>query len=115
MKIAISANSNRSDAALESRFEKAPYFFVINLIEGQLCKTIDNLNANSLDDTGILTAQMLINKGINAVITGNCHSNVLNIFNLAGITVYQFEIQSISQLIESLKNSKKKLFKKKYK
>lgn len=112
IKIAISANSNGLDAVLESCFERAPYFFVISLNEGQVCETINNLNVYSLDDSGILTAQLLINHGINAVITGNCHSNVLNIFNLAGITVYQFEKQSISQLIESLKRSDKKLFRK---
>jgi len=115
MKVAISAKENYFNSQFEKYFEQAAYFVIIDLDNGNGYDVICNPGAASVNDSGILMAQMLINFGIDALITKTCNPNVQRIFNLAGISIFSADEIIVGNIINKLKIEKLNLTKPNYK
>ena len=90
MKIAVSSTGKDLDSKVSEVFARCPYF-VIAEIENekiQRVETMENKIANQLGQAGISVAQLMAEKNINAVITGNIGPRALDVLNQFNIAIY---------------------------
>jgi predicted Fe-Mo cluster-binding NifX family protein len=86
MKIAISATGPTLDAEVDPRFGRCHYFIIAD-IETDKFEAVDNSSATAAGGAGISAAQMVVKKGVEAVLTGNCGPNAHQVFSSAGVKV----------------------------
>jgi predicted Fe-Mo cluster-binding NifX family protein len=71
MRIAISATGTDLSAQVDPRFGRCKSFVIFDP-ETLQHEAVDNSNAAAGGGAGIATAQMIVDKGVRAVLTGNC-------------------------------------------
>jgi predicted Fe-Mo cluster-binding NifX family protein len=86
VKIAISAAGPTLDAEVDPRFGRCQYFIIADT-ETTDFEVINNASAMSSGGAGISAAQMIADKGVEAVLTGNCGPNAYQVLSPAGIKV----------------------------
>ena len=86
MKIAVTSTGPSLDDNVESRFGRCPYFLIIDTDTMQY-EAIENPNIALGGGAGIQSAQLMSEKGVTTVLTGNCGPNAFNVFGQAGIQV----------------------------
>jgi len=86
MKIAITSTGPTLDSDVEARFGRCAYFLVVDTDTMQL-EAIENPNIALGGGAGIQSAQLMSEKGVTTVLTGNCGPNAFNVFGQAGIQV----------------------------
>jgi predicted Fe-Mo cluster-binding NifX family protein len=102
MKICISSKGDSVDSIMDPRFGRAAYF-VITDIDTMESEIIENLAAASGGGAGIASGQMMADKGVEAVITGNVGPNAMNVLKAAKIEIYRGESASVQENIEKYK------------
>jgi predicted Fe-Mo cluster-binding NifX family protein len=86
MKIGISATGKTLDAEVDPRFGRCQYFIIAD-IDTDDFEAVDNSSATAAGGAGISAAQMVVQKGVEAVLTGNCGPNAHQVFSSAGVKV----------------------------
>jgi predicted Fe-Mo cluster-binding NifX family protein/ferredoxin len=86
MKIAVTSTGPTLDDNVEARFGRCAYFLIIDTDTVQL-EAVENPNIALGGGAGIQSAQLMSEKGVTAVLTGNCGPNAFNVFGQAGIQV----------------------------
>ena len=86
MKIAVSATGLDLDAQVDPRFGRCQCFIIIDPDTMQF-ESIENSNAIASGGAGISAAQVIVSKGVEAVLTGNCGPNAYQVLSPAGIKV----------------------------
>ena len=86
MKIAVTSAGSTMDDHVEARFGRCPYFMVIDT-DSMKFEAVENPNVALGGGAGIQSAQLMAEKGVEAVLTGNCGPNAFQVFNAAGIQV----------------------------
>ena len=86
MKIAISATVPDLDAEVDPRFGRCQYFVIVDPDTMEF-ESVENSSAMASGGAGISAAQMIIGKGVEAVLTGNCGPNAYQVLSPAGIKV----------------------------
>jgi len=86
MKIAVTSTGPTLDDDVEARFGRCPYFLIIDTDTMQF-EAIENSNIALGGGAGIQSAQLMSEKGVTTVLTGNCGPNAFNVFGQAGIQV----------------------------
>jgi len=90
MKIAISSIDKNIDGNVSDVFGRCPYFIIIEIKDQKIEKTevLENENINQMGGAGISTAQLMAEKDINVVITGNVGPRALNVLKQFNVEVY---------------------------
>jgi len=86
MKIAVTSTGPTLNDNVEARFGRCPYFLIIDTDTMQL-EAIENPNMALGGGAGIQSAQLMSEKGVTTVLTGNCGPNAFNVFGQTGIQV----------------------------
>jgi len=86
MRIAISATGPDLDAEVDPRFGRCLYFIIVDPDTMQF-ETLENPNVMAGGGAGISTGQMIANKGVQVVLTGNCGPNAYQVLSAAGLQV----------------------------
>lgn len=86
MKIAVTSTGPTLDHNVEARFGRCAYFLIIDTDTMQY-EPIENPNTALGGGAGIQSAQLMSEKGVTTVLTGNCGPNAFNVFGQAGIRV----------------------------
>jgi len=86
MKIAISATGPTLDAEVDPRFGRCQYFIIADPKTMEF-EAISNTSAAAAGGAGISAAQMIVKKGVEAVLTGNCGPNAHQVLSPAGVKV----------------------------
>ena len=86
MKIAVSATGPAPDDEVDPRFGRCRYFIITDT-EAEGFEALDNSSAMTAGGAGISAAQMIVKKGVEAVLTGNCGPNAHQVLSPAGIKV----------------------------
>jgi len=105
MKIAITATGSDLHAEIDPRFGRSQYFVIVDPETGQF-EAIENSGTTSGGGAGVATAQMIIGKGVAAVLTGNCGPNAYQVLSAAGIRVITGVTGKVKDAIESYKSGK---------
>ena len=92
-KIAISALFDSLKGDVDSRFGRCPYFLLVTMKEGkaQHVEAVENIHKNMQGGVGMAVAQMLAQKNINAVITGNIGPRALDVLKQLQIPVFSYK------------------------
>ena len=86
MKIAITSTGATLDDQVEARFGRCAYFLIVDT-DSMECEAIENPNVAAGGGAGVQSAQLMADKGAQAVLTGNCGPNAFQVFGAAGIQV----------------------------
>jgi predicted Fe-Mo cluster-binding NifX family protein len=102
MKIAVTSTGPTIDDQVEARFGRAPYFLVVDP-ETMAVEPLENPNIALGGGAGIQSAQMLAEKGVQAILTGNCGPNAFQTFGAAGIQVITGITGPVRKAVERFK------------
>ena len=102
MKIAVTSTGPTLDDQVETRFGRCTYFLIIDTDTMQ-CEPLENPNMVLGGGAGIQSAQLMSEKGVAAVLTGNCGPNAFNVFGQAGIQVISGINGPVRSAIEQFK------------
>ncbi len=105
MKIAVSATAPSLDADVDPRFGRCPYFIIIDP-ETMEFEALENPNAMAAGGAGISTAQMIANKGVQLILTGNCGPKAYQTLSPAGVQVITGVVGRIRDAVEAYKAGK---------
>ena len=103
MKIAISATGPDLDAEVDPRFGRCQYFVIVEPDTMQF-ESVENSSAMASGGAGISAAQMIIGKGAEAVLTGNCGPNAYQVLSPAGIKVIIGVSGKVRDAVQSYKS-----------
>ncbi|NLK65838.1 MAG: dinitrogenase iron-molybdenum cofactor biosynthesis protein [Tissierellia bacterium] len=103
MKVCISSSGNSLDSKMDPRFGRAAYFVIADT-DTMESEIIENSAAVSGGGAGISSGQLMVDKGVTAVITGNVGPNAMNVLKAANIEIYRGVDVSVKENIEKLKN-----------
>ena len=103
MKVAVSSSGKDLNAELDPRFGRCSYFLIIET-DNMNVEAFVNENASLGGGTGIQSAQFVVSKGAQSVITGNCGPNAMQTFSAAGVQVHVGQSGMIKDIVESYKN-----------
>jgi predicted Fe-Mo cluster-binding NifX family protein len=105
MKIAVSATGPSLDAQVEPRFGRCKYFVIIDA-ESMQFEAMENPNIAVGGGAGIAAAQMIVDKGVRVVLTGNCGPNAYQTLSAVGIQVITGVSGKIKEAAEAYKAGK---------
>lgn len=90
MKIAVSAVDKKIENQVADVFGRCPYFIISEIKDGKLgeVKAIKNENDNQNSSAGISTAQLIVEKEVNVVITKNIGPRALDVLKQFKVEVY---------------------------
>lgn len=105
MKIAVTSTGPALDDNVEARFGRCPYFLIVDTDTMQL-EAIENPNMALGGGAGIQSAQLMSEKGVTTVLTGNCGPNAFNVFGQAGIQVIVGVSGPVRNAVEQFKTGR---------
>jgi len=90
MKIAISSTDKDIESNVSDIFGRCPYFIIAEIENQKIEKTetIKNEDINQTSGVGISTAQLMAEKDVKAVITGNVGPRALDVLKQFSIEIY---------------------------
>ncbi len=86
MNIAVTAIEPSLEANVEPRFGRCPYFLIVDT-DTLKFEAIENANVMLGGGAGIQSAQLMAERGVKYVLTGNCGPNAHQTLSAAGIGV----------------------------
>jgi predicted Fe-Mo cluster-binding NifX family protein len=102
MRIALSATGLDLDAEVDPRFGRCSYFIIADP-ETKEFEAVDNTSAMAAGGAGISAAQMIVDKGVEAVLTGNCGPNAHQVLSSGGIKIVTGVSGKVKDAIEEYK------------
>ena len=111
MKIAISSTGKEIDSQVDSVFGRCSYFIIADIEDKKLIgyKAIENIFSKRQGNAGISTAQFVIEKGINSVISSNFGPKASEVFKQFNIRLYRAEGSIRSAINDLIENKLKTL------
>jgi len=91
MKIAVSSSGNNIESEVDIRFGRCPYFIIVE-VEDKAIKSfeaLENRATAQVGGAGISAAEIVANKNVNAVISGNVGPKAFSVFQQFNIEVYK--------------------------
>lgn len=107
MKICITAESNNLEAQVDPRFGRCQYFIIIDT-DTLAFEAIENPNLNSTGGAGIQSGQLIADKQVKAVLTGNVGPNAFQTLQAAGIEIFTGASGMIREAVEKFKKGEYK-------
>jgi predicted Fe-Mo cluster-binding NifX family protein len=102
MKIAVTSSGPELKSEVDSRFGRCP-FFIIYDVENNQFEAIENSNIRGMGGVGIQSAQMIADKDVKVVITGNCGPNAFRTIDAAGIQLITGASGTVESVIQEYK------------
>lgn len=97
MKIAVTSSGPESKSEVDPRFGRSPFFIIYDTEQDQF-EAIENSNIRGMGGVGIQSGQMMADKDVKVVMTGNCGPNAFQTMKAAGILL----ITGVSGTVESV-------------
>jgi predicted Fe-Mo cluster-binding NifX family protein len=104
MRFCITAQGNDLNAAVDPRFGRCRYFWIIDTVSDKQ-EILENLNSQNSGGAGIQSAQLMVSKGVEAVLTGSVGPNASQVLNPAGIKIHTGVTGKVTEAIHCFKNS----------
>ena len=107
MKIAITSSGPELQSEVDPRFGRSLYFIIYDNETDQF-EAIENSNIRGMGGVGVQSSQMMADKGVEIVITGNCGPNAFRTLNAAGIQLITGALGTVESVIQEYKDGKLK-------
>jgi len=91
MKIAVSSTGKNLNSQVDEIFGRCSYFLITEIENKKIkgVETIENISRDQAGGVGISVAQMIVEKGVNTVITGNVGPRAVDVLKQFNIEIYQ--------------------------
>jgi predicted Fe-Mo cluster-binding NifX family protein len=103
MKVAISATGKDLNCQMDPRFGRCQYFVFVDP-ETMEFEAFENEGLMASGGAGVQAAQLVAQKGANALITGNVGPNAASALSAAGIKVYLVPGGTIKEVAQAYKS-----------
>jgi predicted Fe-Mo cluster-binding NifX family protein len=90
MNIALTSTGKELTSDIDPRFGRCAYFIVVDT-DNMNVEVFQNENKGLSSGAGIQAATFIASKGVQAVITGNCGPNAIDVLSAAGVDLYTGE------------------------
>jgi predicted Fe-Mo cluster-binding NifX family protein len=93
MKIAVSSMGKSIESNVSDIFARCPFFIIVEIKNQKIDKTeiIENESTDQMSGAGISAAQLMAEKNVNAVITGNVGPRAFDVLKQFNIEIYRGE------------------------
>lgn len=98
MKIAVSSCGIFLDSPIDPRFGRCDYFVIVDTTDMSF-EVFDNDSEGLTQGAGVQSAQFVVSKGAQAVITGNIGPNAISALSAVGVEVVLCQTGSIKDAI----------------
>ena len=90
MKIAISSKEKDLNSEVDNAFGRCPYFLVVEIENEKIqgFEAVENISAEQVGGAGISAAQTIVEKDVDAVISGNIGPRALDVLKQFNIKIY---------------------------
>lgn len=88
MKIAVPVDNKSIDSDVCVSFGRTPYFLIYNT-ELKTCEFIENTAADAHGGAGIKAAQIIVDNGVEALISVRLGENAANVLNVSEVRLYK--------------------------
>jgi len=105
MKIAVSAQKPSLDSPVDPRFGRCSCFLIVET-EDLDFEAVENSNMASPSGAGIQSAQLMADKGVKYVLTGNCGPNAHQTLSAAGIDIVAGVSGTVRDAVSNFKRGK---------
>jgi len=107
MKLGVSAVSGNLDAQVDPRFGRCRFFVIVDS-ETMNFTAVSNAATVAMHGAGIQAAQMMVNKGVQVVLTGNVGPNAFRTLSAAGIKIVTGISGTVKDVVEKYKRGELK-------
>ncbi len=89
MKIVVSSTGDSLGSMVDPRFGRCAYFIIADIEENKIknFEALENQAVNAMGGAGIQAAQLVANKGVNIVISGNMGPNAFGVLSQTEIKI----------------------------
>jgi len=110
MKIAVPATDGNLDANVDLRFGRCPYYVIFEVEENKIKnhEILENKTGQEMRGVGITASQMIVNKEVEVVITGNIGPNAFNVLSGTGMKIITGVNGNVKEVVEKYLNGELK-------
>lgn len=103
MKIAITSSGSDLKSKVDPRFGRCTYFILVETDTDEF-EAVENTGAQGMGGVGILSGQIMADKGVETVLTGSCGPNAFQTLQAAGIKVITGVTGTVQEAIDKFKS-----------
>ena len=107
MRICVTADGDKLEARVDPRFGRCPYFLIIETDSLNL-EALANPNIDSMGGAGIQSGQLVAEKKVKVVLTGNVGPNAFQTLQAAGVEVITGVGGLVKEVVERYKKGELK-------
>jgi predicted Fe-Mo cluster-binding NifX family protein len=105
MVVCVTSTGDSVKSELDPRFGRCAYFAFHDTDTGDV-SILENEAVRSGGGAGISSGQLMVEKKVNTVITGNVGPNAMSVLSTAGMDIYRGVQSSIEENLENFKQGK---------
>jgi predicted Fe-Mo cluster-binding NifX family protein len=98
VKVAITSQGDNLDAPVDLRFGRCLYFVIVDL-ESKKIEVIPNPASGATGGAGPQAAQIISDKGVEAVLTGNVGPNAFQTLKAANVKIYKGAFGTVQETL----------------
>ena len=106
MKIAITSTGTTLDSPVDPRFGRSPYIAFVDLEKDQL-EALANPFADASGGAGVQAAQLVLDHGAGALLTGHCGPRASAVLSDAGVRVVNGASGTVREAVASFRQTEK--------
>jgi predicted Fe-Mo cluster-binding NifX family protein len=105
MKVAIPVDNNAIETPVCQTLARAPYYLIHDTETG-ITSFFENSAADSQGGAGVKAAQLLVDLGVDALLTPRCGENAAEILTIAKMKIYKTIFELAQDNLNALKEDK---------
>ena len=103
MKVLITSQGSSLEAIVDPRFGRAPYFVLVETDSNEV-EAVANPYTEAMGGAGVQAAQLAVEKGVKAVLTGNVGPNAYDTLQSAGVAVHVGASGTVGDALKSFQD-----------
>ncbi len=104
MKICITSCGKKLESNVESHFGRSPYFIIWDTDNNEF-EALENPNITETSGVGIQSAQLILRKGVKAILTGQVGPKALAVLEAEKIKIITITTGTVKEAIEKYKEN----------